>query len=66
VFLALREENSVMKHFYPAASNVGELNFFWRTLDSVSFTDYTFSKLVEYPLVSSVDSRKYVALQWSA
>ena len=40
-----------MRQFYPSAGNIGDIQSFWKTLDSVSFTAFVLGKVTTYPLV---------------
>ena len=46
-----------MRQFYPSAGNIGDIQSFWKTLDSVSFTAFVLGKITAYPLVLAADRR---------
>ncbi len=46
-----------MRQFYPSAGNIGDIQSFWKTLDSVSFTAFVLGKIASYPLVDEADCR---------
>jgi hypothetical protein len=54
VLLTYKDDEIVMKPFYGSASNVGDIQSFWNTLDSLGLSDLIFSKLTSYPLVRFV------------
>lgn len=62
--MTYRDDDEVMKYLYPSAGNIGDIPSFWKTLDSVQFTDFVFSKLTSYTLVRKANSRTPRSQPW--